>query len=105
MAVAFGRALFATLFLIGMLVVVVLQFSVATDLISIGVPRMFAPAFVLPLIMVAVTTLMLIVTIVTWFARQHWRLWQRIYYTVLTVVAIVYVGWSAVEFGAGNEHF
>ncbi|MBV7330903.1 alpha/beta fold hydrolase [Chloroflexi bacterium TSY] len=89
--IAFGGAFVATLFLIGMAVVVVFEFSVATDLISIGVPRMFAPVFVLPLVMVGLTIFMLIASIAAWIMRQYWRPWRRIYYAILTVAAVVYV--------------
>ncbi|MEM7129340.1 MAG: alpha/beta fold hydrolase [Chloroflexota bacterium] len=78
------------LFLVGLAVAIYFEFSVTTDLISVGVPRMFAPVFVLPSLILMLAIAMVIISILSWWRRHNWLLWRRIYFAALTVAAIVY---------------
>ena len=79
------------LFLAGLAVTIFFEFSVTTDLISVGVPRMFAPVFALPSLIVVLTAVLITLAIVSWRRRHEWRPWRRIYFSVLVIAAIVYV--------------
>ena len=88
--IGFVSGLLMLLFLAGIAVAIYFEFSVTTDLISVGVPRMFAPVFVLPSLIVVLTGLMTIGAIWSWVQRHHWLLWRRVYYSVLAIAAIIY---------------
>lgn len=76
------------LFLAGM---VALVFSVGFSneiLLLIGVPRVWGILFVLPLLALLPMIGMLVFAVKSW-AGQNWSLWRRVYYSTITLSALV----------------
>lgn len=65
----------------------------STDLstLFVGVPKVAALLFLIPPLLLLLTLAMLAVTIGLW-ARGSWSLWRRVYYSLLTLSAILLVG-------------
>lgn len=56
-----------------------------------GLPRVYAPLFALPPLLVVLVAAMLVLTVLAW-RRGFWSVWERLYYTLLTVGALGLAG-------------
>ena len=76
------------LFVIGL---VMLAFSSDLSVLQVGVPKASALLFVAPVLLFLLTVGMVIVTLMVWIGG-HWSAWQRVYYSLLALSAVVFVG-------------
>jgi hypothetical protein len=70
---------------------VALVFSSDLSTLLVGIPKISAPLFVIPPMLVLVTAAMVIIVPVLWI-RGCWSVWRRVYYMLLTLSAVVLVG-------------
>src|SRR6185369_2517177 len=82
---------------LGLVAIVIYLVLVNQDLLLYGVPRLSAPLFLVPFL-VAVLTLGMIIGVVFAWRGRYWPLWQRLYYTFLTLMA---VGFTALLIQSG----
>ncbi|HXV41845.1 MAG TPA: alpha/beta fold hydrolase [Anaerolineae bacterium] len=76
------------LFLIGL---ILLAFSSDLSTLLIGIPKAAAPLFVVPWLVSLLTAGMVAVTFLVWVGR-YWPVWRRVYYSLLSLSALVFVG-------------
>jgi len=76
------------LFVIGL---VMLAFSSDLSVLQVGVPKASALLFVAPVLLLLLTVGMVIVTLMVWIGG-YWSAWQRVYYSLLALSAVVFVG-------------
>jgi pimeloyl-ACP methyl ester carboxylesterase len=84
--IALFTGLVAVIFVVGLVIVLVLTIA-DEQLLLFGVPRITAPLFIVPLFIALLTMGMLIATGLAW-GKGYWVLWQRLYYTLLTLMAV-----------------
>jgi hypothetical protein len=68
-----------------------LAFSSDLSTLFVGVPKAAAPLFVVPLLVSLLTAGMVAVTFLVWVGR-YWPVWRRVYYSLLSLSALVFVG-------------
>jgi len=89
-----GLALFtgllSGLWLVGMVVVLGYTFYVDLNMALVGVPYLTAPLFILPLILLFLTFSMVGGCLISWL-MGYWSIWGRLYYTMLTLLAVSHV--------------
>jgi hypothetical protein len=78
----------SALFFAGM---VALIFSGDLSTLLVGIPKAAALLFVIPPLLVLLAAAMVLVAIIVWI-RGYWSAWRRVYYTVLTLAAVVLLG-------------
>lgn len=91
-------AILGFIFLVGLVVGVFYTFINVSDFAYFGMPLSFRPLFVLPWGILLLTVLMSISMVVAW-VKGTWSIGWRIYYTLLTLAALLYtaamVAWGA----------
>jgi pimeloyl-ACP methyl ester carboxylesterase len=73
------------LFVVGLAVLI---FSSDLSTLFVGIPKAAAPLFVVPLLLLLWAVGMIIMTIMLWF-KGYGSVWGRVYYTLLTLAAVV----------------
>lgn len=68
-----------------------LIFSSDLSTLLVGVPKLAAPLFVIPPLLVLLTAAMVVVAISLW-VKGYWSAWRRLYYSLLTLAAVGLVG-------------
>jgi hypothetical protein len=61
--------------------------------LSLGVPLIIQIALVIPLVTALLTLLLLWMTILAW-KDSYWSFWGRIYYSLLTLTAMLFLVWA-----------
>jgi hypothetical protein len=61
--------------------------------LSLGVPLIIQIALVIPLVTALLTLLLLWMTILAW-KDSYWSFWGRIYYSLLTLTALLFLVWA-----------
>lgn len=84
--IALFTGLVAVIFLVGLIIVLVLTIA-DEKLLLFGVPRITAPLFIIPGFIALLVAAMLITTGLAW-GKGYWVLWQRLYYTGLTLAGL-----------------
>jgi hypothetical protein len=76
------------LFVIGL---IMLAFSSDLSVLLVGIPQASAPLFIAPVLLLLLTVGLVIVTLAVWIGG-YWSAWQRVYYSLLALSAVVFVG-------------
>jgi hypothetical protein len=61
--------------------------------LSLGVPSIIQFALIIPLVTALLTLIMVLMTIPVWL-KGYWSIWGRIYYSLLTLTALLFLVWA-----------
>jgi hypothetical protein len=61
--------------------------------LTLGVPSIIQIALIIPLVTALLTLIMIRMTIPVWLKR-YWSFWGRIYYSLLTLTALLFLVWA-----------
>jgi hypothetical protein len=61
--------------------------------LSLGVPSIVQIALIIPLVTALLTLIMVVMTIQVWL-KGYWSFWGRIYYSLLTLTAMLFLVWA-----------
>ena len=61
--------------------------------LSLGVPLIIQVALIIPLVTALLTLIMVVMTIQVWL-KGYWSFWGRIYYSLLTLTAMLFLVWA-----------
>jgi hypothetical protein len=81
-------------FLIGLIVAIRQVMSTDPIMLAFGLPIATAPLFLIPLALIVLAVGLIGFTIRAW-RRRYWSRVGRLHYTLLTVAAVIFVGWLA----------
>jgi hypothetical protein len=61
--------------------------------LSLGVPSIIQIALIIPLVTALLTLIMVLMSIPVWL-KGYWSFWGRIYYSFLTLTALLFLVWA-----------